>query len=68
MNIGEVTKWLAKCSPMDGSDFAEACDIAADKLDEINKWANAPSGIKDPQHRAGYEHAQFDILRMLNSQ
>ena len=52
---------------MDGSDFADACDYASDVLDAIQKWADTPNGIKDSDHRAGYEHAQFDVLQKLLS-
>ena len=65
MDLDTAIKWLTKCSPMDGSDFADACDYAADLLVDIQKWATRPSGIKDIQHRAGYEHAQHDVYMKL---
>ena len=37
MNRSEIMKWLSKCSPMDGSDFAEACDCAVDEIESYEK-------------------------------
>ena len=68
MNRSEIMKWLSKCSPMDGSDFAEACDGAVDEIEkltslieEIKKWCEFCVKNEKGRERAFANHLLYVI-------